>query len=486
MPGIDWRRWIRAPTGTGALRHEMPPDEPRAAGTSRTGASGETGLQASPDHVMQPNVPAGGDVPGLSAPFWGVVVLTGIGAGIGAAGFMVLLHAVQHLAYGYRSGLFQYGVRRTSPERRVAVMAGAGVFAGVAWMVLRRVAGAGTGLSEAVWERAGKLPFFGTMANAVLQIVVVGLGATLGREGAPKEAGAAMASRLSDFCGLPVRQRRLLVACGAGAGMAAVYNVPLGGALFALEVLLGTLSLSLVLPALATSAIATAVSWLVLPDRPTYQVPHYAVSAPQVVWAVLVGPLAGVVGVGYIRLIAWAKGHTPQGWRLVISTTVVFSAIGCVAVVYPEVLGNGKDVAQFAFVDQFGLLLLGVLMVIRPLATASCLRAGAAGGLFTPTLAFGALAGGFLGHVWSVLWPGAPVASYAMIGAAAMLAAAMQAPLASIALVIELTGNELTLMVPVLVAVAGATLVCRALDDRSVYSAPLRRHHDDPQVEAPA
>ncbi len=359
------------------------------------------------------------------------------------------------------------------------------MFAGVAWMVLRRVAGAGTGLSEAVWERAGKLPFFGTMANAVLHIVVVGLGATLGREGAPKEAGAAMASRLSDFFGLPVRQRRLLVACGAGAGMA-VYNVPLGGALFALEVLLGTLSLSLVLPALATSAIATAVSWLVLPDRPTYQVPHYAVSAPQVVWAVLVGPLAGVVGVGYIRLIAWAKGHTPQGWRLVISTTVVFSAIGCVAVVYPEVLGNGKDVAQFAFVDQFGLPLLGVLMVIRPLATASCLRGGAAGGLFTPTLAFGALAGGFLGHVWSVLWPGAPVASYAMIGAAAMLAAAMQAPLASIALVIELTGNELTLMVPVLVAVAGATLVCRALDDRSVYSAPLRPHHDDPQVEAPA
>ena len=486
MPGIDWRRWIRAPTGTGALRHEMPPDEPRAAGTARTGAlSGETGLEAPPDHVMQPNVPAGGDVPSLSAPFWGVVVLTGIGAGIGAAGFMVLLHAVQHLAYGYRSGLFQYGVRRTSPERRVAVMVGAGVFAGVAWMVLRRVAGAGTGLSEAVWERAGKLPFFGTMANAVLQIVVVGLGATLGREGAPKEAGAAMASRLSDFFGLPVRQRRLLVACGAGAGMA-VYNVPLGGALFALEVLLGTLSLSLVLPALATSAIATAVSWLVLPDRPTYQVPHYAVSAPQVVWAVLVGPLAGVVGVGYIRLIAWAKGHTPQGWHLVISTTVVFSAIGCVAVVYPEVLGNGKDVAQFAFVDQFGLPLLGVLMVIRPLATASCLRGGAAGGLFTPTLAFGALAGGFLGHVWSVLWPGAPVASYAMIGAAAMLAAAMQAPLASIALVIELTGNELTLMVPMLVAVAGATLVCRALDDRSVYSAPLRRHHDDPQVEAPA
>ena len=116
MPSIDWRRWIRAPRGTGALRHEMLPDEPRAAGTARAGPSGEAGPEAPPDHVMQPNVPAGREVPGLSVPFWGVVVLTGIGAGIGAAGFMVLLHAVQHFAYGYRSGLFQYGVRRTSPE----------------------------------------------------------------------------------------------------------------------------------------------------------------------------------------------------------------------------------------------------------------------------------------------------------------------------------------------------------------------------------
>lgn len=129
--------------------------------------------------------------------------------------------------------------------------------------------------------------------------------------------------------------------------------------------------------------------------------------------------------------------------------------------------------------------MLGALMVIRPLATASCLRAGAAGGLFTSTLAFGVLAGGFLGYVFSALWPGAPVASRAMLGGAAMLPAAMQAPLASVALVIELTGEKLTLMVPLLVAVAGATLVCRVLDDRSIYSAPLRRHHDDPKVEAP-
>ena len=113
-----------------------------------------------------------------------------------------------------------------------------------------------------------------------------------------------MASRISEWAGLPRAQRRLLVACGAGAGMAAVYNLPLGGALFALEVLLGTVTLPLVLPALATSVIATAVAWIYLPIRPTYIIPTYGVTAAQVVWAVLVGPLAGLAAVGWVRLVA--------------------------------------------------------------------------------------------------------------------------------------------------------------------------------------
>src|SRR5581483_4291223 len=129
------------------------------------------------------------------------------------------------------------------------------------------------------------------------------LGASLGREAAPQLTGAAWASTISDWAKLPDWQRRLLVACGAGAGMAAVYNVPLGGALFALEVLLGTLTLPLVLPALATALTATAVAWIALPHAPTYDVPHYEIHASQVVWALLVGPLAGLAALLWIRLV---------------------------------------------------------------------------------------------------------------------------------------------------------------------------------------
>src|SRR6202035_6095518 len=111
----------------------------------------------------------------------------------------------------------------------------------------------------------------------------------------------------------PSEQRRLLVACGAGAGMAAVYNVPLGGALFALEVLLGTITLPLVLPALATSLIATAMAWIVVPIAPTYFLPTYGVSASLVVWAAIVGPLAGPGAGGGGRVGARGHGNCPSG-----------------------------------------------------------------------------------------------------------------------------------------------------------------------------
>ncbi|MDA8147880.1 MAG: chloride channel protein [Actinomycetota bacterium] len=432
-------------------------------------------------HIMQPNVPLVWGSSRELARFWLLVAVTGIGAGIGAALLMEILHGVQHLAYGYHGGLFQRGVQAAPPLRRVIVMAIAGVTAGLAWLTLRRFTHLSTGLSESVWEEDGKLPFVFTIVNSVVQIVTVALGATLGREGAPKETGAAIASKVSDVGGLTAAQRRLLVACGAGAGMAAVYNVPLGGALFGLEVLLGTLTLPMVLPALATAGIATGVSWVLLPDQPTYRLPTYAVTPSLAIAAIVCGPLAGVLAVGYIRLFAWSKEHRPGGWRLLVSLAAVFVAVGCVSVEYPEVLGNGKDLAQFLFLGQLGLSLVAVLLVIRPLATGTFLRGGAVGGLFTPTLAFGALFGAVFGHAWTALWPGTEPGAYAIIGASAMLAAAMQAPLASLALMVELTGTGGSLLVPLILAVIGAMLVSRALDDRSIYTAPLR-HFGEPTV----
>ena len=215
------------------------------------------------------------------------MIAVGVAAGIFGAALMELLRLVQHVAFGDHAGSFLHGVEQASDARTVLVLLCAGAIAGVGGLIIHRVVrGSGAGeISDALWLGEARLPFWRSQARGLLSIVIVAMGASLGREAALQLAGAAWASRLCEFAGLPAHQRRLLVACGAGAGMAAVYNVPLGGALFALEVLLGVITLPLVLPALVTSVTATAVAWIVLPDRPIYVLPAYRLVPSQIAWA---------------------------------------------------------------------------------------------------------------------------------------------------------------------------------------------------------
>src|SRR6202042_2360510 len=157
---------------------------------------------------------------------------------------------------------------------------------GAGQLLLRRLSsGNGIDTTAAIWFHAGRMPAWRTLGSAVLSVIIVGMGVSLGREGAPKQAGAVFANFFADRMRLSDEQRRLLVACGAGAGMSAAYGVPLGGALFSLEVMRGKLALRYVLPALFASVVATAVSWMVLPDAPTYLIPAYPGSISSAVLA---------------------------------------------------------------------------------------------------------------------------------------------------------------------------------------------------------
>jgi H+/Cl- antiporter ClcA len=202
------------------------------------------------------------------------------------------------------------------------------------------------------------------------------MGVALGREGALKQAGAVVAGKVSDWTRLTPGQRHLLVACGAGAGMAAAYNVPLGGALFAAEVLLGAVTLTTILPTFACSFTAIAVSWIMLPNEAAYAVPNLQLSHSLMIWAILTGPIAGFISVGYVHLIGWAQTHKPHAWQAVVLPILIFTILDIAAIKFPQLLGNGKNIAQLTFFDQIGAGLLCWLIVLRPLAAAVCLRSG--------------------------------------------------------------------------------------------------------------
>ena len=415
-----------------------------------------------------PSAPASSSPP--TSPFArvaAVTILTGVGAGLGGMLLALLLHAIQHVAYGYSiahvigTESFLTGVADADPLRRLAVLIVCGIVAGGGWLALYRYGRPLVSIRRAVRAADPRMPFVSTTIHALLQIVTVALGSPLGREVAPREIGSLLAGRLAHRAGLTPDDCRLMVACGAGAGLAAVYNVPLGGAIFVLEVLLGTFELRALIVAVVTSAIAAAVAWLGLGNEHQYTVPAFALSTPLVAWSIVCGPLFGFAAYGFVRLTARAREYAPKDWRLPVLALVNFAVTGVLAMRFPQLLGNGKGPASLGFDGTLTIGLAATLLVLKVLIEAGSLRAGAEGGLLTPGLANGALLGVVLGGLWSLVWPGASIGGCALVGATAFLAASMQMPITAVVLLLEFTRANHDSLVPMLLAVAGSLVAYR-------------------------
>lgn len=405
-------------------------------------------------------------------------ILVGVAGGAAGIAVALILHLVQHLAFGYSAGSFLDGVELAPSWRRVIALSVGGLLTGLGWWWLRRHAtAADISVTRALRAPDCRLPVPVTTADAALQAIAVGAGASLGREGAPRQIGAAVGGWLAGRLGVTLAQRRTLLACGAGAGLGAVYNVPIGGALFTCEILLVSIAWRDVVPAAVSSAIATALAWPVLSTRPTYQVTGLHLTGSLLAWAVPVGALCGLLGVGFSRLMTLARTHAPSGGRAVITIAVAFTALGLVSIALPELLGNGKGPVQIALTGTLGIGLAAGLTLLKPLATAACLGAGAIGGLLTPALATGAVFGVFSGTLWNLCWPGTPIGDYAVVGAAAVLAVTQRAPLTGAVLTLEFVRTGWDLVPAMIIAVVVATLVAWAVS-RDMLPIPLARIRD--------
>jgi H+/Cl- antiporter ClcA len=390
-----------------------------------------------------------------------VTVSVGFASGLGGMALGLLLRLVQHLAYGHgphtiigRASFLQE-VTAASDLRRFLALCSCGAVAAIGWWLLYRFGSPLVSIRQAV-QKGGRMPFWATLTHAILQIVTVGLGSPLGREVAPREVGAAFATKLCARANLTPEYSRIMIACGAGAGLAAVYNVPFGGTLFTLEVLLGTFGFSASIPALATSLIATIVAWLGLGNGLQYSVPPLAISNSIIIWSLLVGPIFGAAAYVFVRVTDAARAHAHRDWRLAVWCAVVFPIIGLLAFRFPQLLGNGKGVAQAGFDNEVGLALAISLLLLRLLVIIGALRAGAEGGLLTPGLSIGALLGIILGSFWNHIWPAQSLAGFAVVGGAAFLASSMKIPLTAIVLAVEFTGIGQAFLVPLSLAVTGS------------------------------
>jgi chloride channel protein, CIC family len=427
--------------------------------------------------MEQPNITHDGDA-ALTPTFWLAVIMTGIGTGLFGVFLMWVLQLAETAAFNYHSGSYQNAVAATSGLHRVVALLISSAVGAIGWYLIRRyLKNEKSEIDDSLWNGDGELSVRRSFLTSIVSEIVIGLGASIGREAAPKLMGGASGSAISHWLKLSPAQKRLLVACGGGAGLAAVYNVPLGGAIFTTEVLLGSFALPNVLPALACSLIATVTGWMYLPRGATYvDIPFYKFSSSLMVWSLIAGVLIGLLAVFYIRLIGWASHFRAKGATIFWAMPVTFLAVGISGIWYPQLFGNGKDMAHEAFLGAGGIGLLLALFALKPLVTAITISGGASGGVFTPFLSTGAVLGGFLGALWIHMWPGAPIGAFAMVGAAAMIGSSMQAPLSGMVLVAELTHSGFNIIIPMMAATLIATFLVRHIDGYSIYSARLPGH----------
>ena len=200
------------------------PTRPTFTGRSIDGAALRLALQQALNQQQhqsvidspQPNV-LDGPLAGFDLRFWLLALATGVAAGLAAGLLMSLLHAAQHVAWPAYRGNFLAAVKEATWERRIGVLMATGaVVVLICWLLRQPTGGNGPELAAAIWFKSGRLPFWRTSARAVVSIIIVGMGASLGREAAPKQIGAAFGSLLAGWAGLPPGQQRLLAACGAG------------------------------------------------------------------------------------------------------------------------------------------------------------------------------------------------------------------------------------------------------------------------------
>ena len=407
---------------------------------------------------------------------WLALTMVGITGGLVGIVLTELLHFVQHHAYGYALDgghqSFREGVEAAAPLRRFYALLSCGVAAGGGWWLLKRYGKPLVGIKASLAKPLAGLPFAATVGHALLQIVTVGLGSPLGREVAPREMTAAFASLWVRRLGLDEDGARLLIACASGAGLAAVYNVPLAATVFVLETLLVAWSVPMVLAALLACGVAVLVVRVGLGDTVQYahlpNLENVAFDAPFLAWAAVCGVL---IALG-VNAFAWSNGKLPKlnkaSWKMLPIALLSFAAIGAMGMWQPEILGNGKAGNQLSFADALTWQTASALLATKGAAVLLASLAGAYGGRITPSMMLGGLIAFLAACIWNVWLPGVDIGAAAFVGATVFLGVAQKMPITALVFMLELSRQSPALWLPLCLCLGATLLVHRALPVKQV------------------
>ncbi|MDF3850090.1 ClcB-like voltage-gated chloride channel protein [Achromobacter denitrificans] len=369
--------------------------------------------------------------------------------------------------------------RGLSPWQRFLMPAVGGAIAGaILQLAAKRLPKRGAAdYMEAIAVGRGVIGFRQTIARSLSSIFSIGSGASIGREGPMVQLAAMLSSLTGRYLVLPPRHLRLLVACGATAGITSAYNAPIAGALFISEIVYGAIASATLVPLVVSSVVANIVTRQILHYDAVFHMPPFDfVSGWEVINYLGLGLIAGLAAPQFLRFLDVARsafGRLP--YPLWTKMAVGGLIVGALSVVNPEVWGNGYSVVNSMLHTQWAWQAVAAILLLKTLATAASVGSGAVGGVFTPTLFVGAALGALYGTGLQALFPAgdlSAVSSYAIVGMGALLAATTYAPLMSILMIFEMTLSY-EVMLPLMLACVTGYVVAHRIRPDSVYAKSL-------------
>ncbi len=406
-------------------------------------------------------------------------IMVGVAGGYGAVGFRYLINFIQSISYGSSDELL--GVIRSVPwYMRIAIPAIGGLIVGPIVYFFAREA-KGHGVPEVMYAVALKQGIIRkriVFIKALVSAVCIGTGGSVGREGPIVQIGSAVGSSLGQLFNVSGNRIRTMVGCGAAAGIAATFNAPIAGSLFAIEIILGEFEIASFSPIIISAVSATAISRHYLGNLPAFILPQYILHSPMEfpLYAIL-GIICALVAVGFTLFLyraedAWDSIKFPEYLKAVIGGLIM----GSMGLVFPQVLGVGYGAIDLALMVKLSWWFMALLVLFKILATSITIGSGGSGGIFAPSLFMGAMAGGAFGSVVHSLFPSVAVSAgaYAVVGMGAVVAATTHGPLQAILIIFEMTGDY-KIILPLMITCIISTLVARKLCGESIYTFKLIR-----------
>lgn len=412
---------------------------------------------------------------------WSVVV--GIAGAFATILFRKGIELLQFAMAG-RVGSFVEMARSLPWTTRIWLPAAGGLIAGLLLLVAQRHADkcAHTDYMEAVAIGDGVVPVRLSLWRSVSSLFTISSGGSIGREGPMVQLAALGASLIGRWVHFDPPRLRLLVACGAAAGITSAYSAPIAGAFFVTEIVLGSIAMESFGPVVVAAVVANITMREFAGYKPPYEMPVFpTVTGVEVLLFVALGALCGAAAPQFLRLLDASKASfrklpVPLPLRLALGGLIV----GIISIWEPEVWGNGYSVVNSILHSPWTWTALVIVLVCKLAATAATAGSGAVGGVFTPTLFVGAAVGSLFGQGMHELWPHATSAAYAyaMVGMGAFLAGATQAPLMAILMIFEMTLSY-QVVLPLMVSCVVAYFISRAIGKTSMYEITLRRNREE-------